>query len=195
MWVDARPELSNMGLLTGEVDRDAVVGGANAVRYMVDGLYRNDTAVVAHGGYIVMFSGAFLEEDSHIRRDFIDLLDSVEFTESALTAHTWVWEGTVMNNDSIVTPNEKDAFTIRFTSDGRVSGTTDCNSFFGDAVIGSDQSISFGPLGATKKFCRGSQESDFMGALSKVGGYVFDANGNLVLLLKYDSGLVHFKKQ
>lgn len=79
VWTDRNPSLSNIGLLVGDVDRDAVVGGANAVRYMIDGLYRTHMAVVAHGGRIYLFSGAFLEEASAIRRDFQSLLDSVAF--------------------------------------------------------------------------------------------------------------------
>ncbi len=79
-WVDAHPMLSNIELASGEVNRDAVVGGANTVRYMVDGLYMTDTAAVAHGEYIYVFSGAFLDTETPIRQDFIDLLDSVTFT-------------------------------------------------------------------------------------------------------------------
>jgi len=79
-WVDAYPLLSNIELASGEVNRDAVTGGANAVRYMVDGLYMTDTATVANGEYIYIFSGAFLDSEAPIRQDFIDLIESVEFT-------------------------------------------------------------------------------------------------------------------
>lgn len=82
MWVDEHPSLSNLGLLVGEVDRDAVIGGANAARYMIDGLYRTDVAVIAHGGYVYVVEGAFLEEDSTIRNDFASLLQSIKFIQA-----------------------------------------------------------------------------------------------------------------
>jgi len=81
VWVDAHPSLSNMGLVTGDVARDEVVGGANAVRYTIDGLYRNDTVAIAHGGYIFLLSGAYLEEGSRIHEDFKTLVTSVTFIQ------------------------------------------------------------------------------------------------------------------
>jgi len=78
-WVDTFPIFSNINLVIGEINRDAVAGGANAVRYRTDGLYQGENVVVAHGGYIYLFNGAFLEENSTIHKDFLDLIDSVEF--------------------------------------------------------------------------------------------------------------------
>lgn len=77
-WADAHVQYSNINLKIGDVS-EAVVGGAKAVRYMTDGLYRADTVVVAHGGYVYELSGAFLDENSDLRRDFQPLLDSVTF--------------------------------------------------------------------------------------------------------------------
>lgn len=79
MWVDAFPRFSNIELLLGEVNRDAVVGGANAVRYTTDGLYVTDMVAVASGEFIYLFSGAYLEPDSVIHEDFKALVDSVRF--------------------------------------------------------------------------------------------------------------------
>lgn len=78
-WVDSVPQYSNIDLVIGEVDRDAVVGGANAVRYRTDGLYLSENVVVTHGGLIYHFTGSFLEEDSTIHNDFKRLVDSVVF--------------------------------------------------------------------------------------------------------------------
>lgn len=58
---------------------DVVVGGANAIRYMTDGLYQAENVVVAHGGYVYLFSGAYLAEDSLIRNDFKKLVNDVRF--------------------------------------------------------------------------------------------------------------------
>lgn len=83
MWVDDFGTFSNIGLAVGPVDRDAVVGGAHAVTYRIDGLYQADTVVVAHGGYIYVFSGAFLKEGADIHQDYLKLIDSVEFLPAA----------------------------------------------------------------------------------------------------------------
>lgn len=79
MWVDANPIFSQIQVARTEPDRDAVVGGTNAMRYLADGLYLNDVVIVAHGGRIYMFSGAYLEEGSQIQRDFQPFLDSAKF--------------------------------------------------------------------------------------------------------------------
>jgi len=78
-WVDTNSRFSNINFLMGQVDRDAVVGGTNAVRYRTDGLYLNDNVVVAHGDYMYHFSGSFLEENSMIHLDFKRLIGSVAF--------------------------------------------------------------------------------------------------------------------
>lgn len=79
MWVDSTPRYSNIGLAIGEVDRDAVVAGANAVRYRTDGLYQSDNIVIANGGYIYHLTGSYLEVNSDIHQDFDTLVDSFEF--------------------------------------------------------------------------------------------------------------------
>lgn len=79
MWIDAHSNLSNIELLVGSIDRDAVVAGANAVRYKTDGLYQNENVVIAHGRYIYHFTGSFLEAESQIYKDFQRLIDSVTF--------------------------------------------------------------------------------------------------------------------
>lgn len=78
-WVRANPSLSNVDLMVGDISTDGVIDGVEAAQYRIDGLYLNDMVAVAHGSYLYLFSGAFLEEDSTIRRDFAALLDSVSF--------------------------------------------------------------------------------------------------------------------
>lgn len=79
-WVDRYPDASHIPLVMGEVDRDAILAGANAVRYRADGLYAQDVVVVAINSLIYVFSGAFISENSNIYRDYRVLLESVEFT-------------------------------------------------------------------------------------------------------------------
>lgn len=77
-WAESHTQYSNIGLKQGEV-AEAVVGGANAVRYMRDGLYPAEVVVVAHGGLVYVFDGAYLEPESALKKDFAPLVESVKF--------------------------------------------------------------------------------------------------------------------
>lgn len=115
--------------------------------------------------------------------------------DASALKNTWVWQKTVMTDGSIVTPKLADRFTITFTGDDKISGTTDCNGFFGSYTRATDGIITFGPLASTMMYCEGSQESVFMGAVQKTSRYTFDEFGNLVLILSGDIGKVFFVKK
>lgn len=81
---------------------------------------------------------------------------------------------------------------MRFTADGRVSGTSGCNRFNGAVGINGD-ALKFGPLASTRMACPGpldAQERTFFAALERVAGVRFenvvtlvDQNGAEVLRL------------
>lgn len=79
MWVDSFPMLSNISLIIGEANRDAIVAGANAVYYKTDGLYQSQNYVIAHGGYTYQFVGSYLDENSDIYKDFNSIINSIKF--------------------------------------------------------------------------------------------------------------------
>lgn len=133
---------------------------------------------------VVLF---FLSKTSENQRS--NSMDSVAY------ASTWVWEKTIMTDGTIISPEKKDAFTINFTRDGRISGTTDCNSFMGNVAVGRNNTLTFGQLASTLMFCENSQEAQFTNFLSNVSAYMIDDADNLVLLLRLDSGSVYFIKQ
>lgn len=58
---------------------EAVVGGANAVHFVADGLYPVDTYVIAHGEHIYLLLGAHLDTASPIYKDFQSLVSSLTF--------------------------------------------------------------------------------------------------------------------
>ena len=108
---------------------------------------------------------------------------------------TWVWTETQMNSDEGINPQPKsDVFSLTFTNEGRISGTTDCNNIMGTYEL-DGSNLSFGPLAATMMFCPDSQEMEFTKLISDVQSYLFSDNGNLVLLLPFDSGAVIFEKK
>lgn len=77
-WADENSQYSNINLIAGGVE-EAVIGGANAIRYMADGLYASENAVVAHGDHMYVITGQFMDQDSPIRRDYQALIQTIRF--------------------------------------------------------------------------------------------------------------------
>jgi heat shock protein HslJ len=111
-----------------------------------------------------------------------------QVVENKLVGKTWTWERTLLNDETGVFPKEKEAFTITFNEGGEFNGTTDCNLFFGQY----EGNLVFSNVGMTEMYCEGSQEQYFIGTLNEVQKYMFDEDGNLVLLLKLDAGSMIF---
>lgn len=116
-------------------------------------------------------------------------------SQQALLANAWEWQETIYNNDTVVTPSDSSRFTAQFSEDGTFSSTTDCNNTFGGYSLGKDSSLSFGPLASTLMACMESQEMEYGEMLSQITSYMIADNGNLVLMLKYDSGSMIFTPQ
>lgn len=85
-WVTSHPLASNIDLATSPV-KESIVGGANAVSYTTDGLYQNQVTVIAHGGYIFVTSGAYLDTTSQTYVDYKPWLDSFTFIASDETTN------------------------------------------------------------------------------------------------------------
>ena len=111
-----------------------------------------------------------------------------------LTSGTWVWERTVMNDDTIIEPAQPEAFTLTFTQDGMLYGSTDCNGFSGSYELDGTE-LTSGPFAMTMMFCEGSQETEFINMVDTAQFIFFTEEGNLVLLLPYDSGSVIFSQE
>lgn len=106
--------------------------------------------------------------------------------------HEWKWVKTMMNNDEVITPKNKDVFSISFKENNVLSGTTDCNGFFGKYLV-ADNNLTLNMLGATKKYCQNSQEAGFMKSLNEVESCFINENNQLVFQLKYDTGSMIFE--
>jgi len=115
---------------------------------------------------------------------------STEQSESFSLFDAWVWRTMVVGGDAVVEPSRPDAFIITFDSEGRVSGTTDCNSFSG-AYTREGDVITVGPLASTKMFCADSQESQFTGALTE-GPLTVSFEGGEVLVLRFSESTALF---
>lgn len=77
-WAQENVQYSTFNLKRGE-ESSIVVGGANAIRYMADGLYASENVVVAHGDFMYVITGQFMDEHSDLRRDFDPLVQSLTF--------------------------------------------------------------------------------------------------------------------
>lgn len=109
-----------------------------------------------------------------------------------LDMKTWNWISALYNDGREIKPKTAGAFTLTLGNDGRFSATTDCNTMSGDyKAVGN--TISFGTISSTKKYCAGSQESDFATLLRDAQLYHFTSRGELVVDFKFDSGSVIFR--
>lgn len=113
-------------------------------------------------------------------------------SKMTLGMKTWNWVNTIYSDDKIVKPIKADKFSLTFKDNKTFSATTDCNGVGGEYTVNGNK-ISFTKMMSTLMYCDGSQESDFSKMLSETGSYMFTSKGELVLLLKYDSGSVVFK--
>ncbi|MBP9715690.1 MAG: META domain-containing protein [Candidatus Pacebacteria bacterium] len=104
----------------------------------------------------------------------------------------WNWIKTVYSDDKIVTPLKDKKFTLTFKHDNTFSATTDCNGV-GGAYKTKDKNITFDKMMSTLMYCDGSQEAEFTKMLTETQSYMFTSKGELILMLKYDSGSVYFR--
>ncbi len=102
----------------------------------------------------------------------------------------WVWQKTIYNDDKIITPNKLGDFSISFNKNGSVFVDTDCNNMSGKFTNNKDKKISFSQMMSTLMYCEGSKEQDFAKMINEVDHYMFTGKGELILLLKNDSGSV-----
>lgn len=105
---------------------------------------------------------------------------------STLTMKPWKWVSTTYSDGKKLTAKSS-KFVITFSKDGTFSSSTDCNSIAGK-YSDDDKKIELTDMVSTLMACEGSQESEYVKALSQVSSYFFRTNGELVFDLKYDSG-------
>lgn len=77
-WIEAYAAEANTELMIGSTE-ETVVAGANAVRYVADGLYPMNTFVVAHGGFMYVLTGQYNDPESAIGVDFGEFVAAITF--------------------------------------------------------------------------------------------------------------------
>ena len=104
---------------------------------------------------------------------------------------TWNWVSTTYSNDTTVTP-KTNKFALTLSANKTFSATTDCNGVGGEYIL-SGKTITFTKMMSTQMYCEGSQEQEYSKMLGQVQSYMFTSKGELVLVLKLDTGSMIFK--
>jgi heat shock protein HslJ len=119
-----------------------------------------------------------------------DMEGEADPSRMTLGMKEWVWVRTQSPDGSIVTPRTPDSFRLSFPSDTRFTGTTDCNSIFGDMTV-RQRTIHIEAIGATKMYCDGAQEPVYLELLGAVVSFVFTSRGELILTTGTGSRLIY----
>lgn len=94
-WARSHPLETNIELAFG-APQPVMVEHVSAIRYKADGLYASDVYVAAHGDFMYVLTGAYMDQKDAIVKDFAELLSSVVFLElDEYPAPTRVQSGTV----------------------------------------------------------------------------------------------------
>lgn len=99
---------------------------------------------------------------------------------STLTGIKWSWERIPTSENEIIFPRTHDIFTITFTEDGELFGTTDCNNF-SSTFTKNENSINFSPFMSTEMYCKNSQEEIFKKILSEINNFSLYNDSKLIL--------------
>lgn len=99
-----------------------------------------------------------------------------------LAGTEWRLESVINEEGKRVVPQRVEIFTLAFGTDGKLSGTTDCNNFSGGYTF-EDGMLTLGTVAQTLMFCEGSQEQEFITAL-KTGSLAVSFKNTDTLVLK-----------
>jgi len=134
--------------------------------------------------------------DSELNNEMMNEIENSDTVDvvidPSLTANQWQWQTTEYSDDTVIIPENSGDFIASFSDEGQFSSSTDCNQTFGSYSIGEDNALIFVPLASTLMFCENSQETEYGNMLSEISSYMIADNGNLVLMIKYDSGSMIF---
>lgn len=73
-WAEKEKMISNIEFAVSNIE-EINFSGSPAVRYKISGLYENEILVILNNGLIYYIDGAYLQEDSQIRKDFVEMLN------------------------------------------------------------------------------------------------------------------------
>lgn len=89
-------------------------------------------------------------------------------------------------------PDEKPTLVLK-SGENQFGGNSSCNAFSGSFTI-KGNTIHFGQVMKTMRFCEGGGETTYLNILGKINKFEIDSDGKLVLLLD-DVAMMRFKQQ
>ena len=119
------------------------------------------------------------------------MTDTAAAGSNELAGTAWAWTQTQLNDGTITTPTQADAFQLKLGEDGSAGTTTDCNTFRGTYTVDGNKIKIDLPISTRMACPEGSQEAAYIKHLTSVQSYLM-ADGNLVLELPFDSGGMTF---
>lgn len=140
-------------------------------------------------GILLIASGIFFFRPKDTA---VEIPKPTEESVVVLESSKWVWEYTELLNNKRFDAPEGEKFVLEL-SEGRFSGTTDCNNISG-SYVKNEEVLSFGPIGATKKYCEGSVENEYKEQLALTNSYYIEGD-ELFLILNRDFGTMVFVKK
>lgn len=149
------------------------------------------------GERLTVYAGEAVLFDGYTEEAALEMGDPVVNDENIglrlLAANTWIWEETITADGSQVTPATPGAFTLTFSPEGQLSGTTDCNNFNAPFSL-ENTALYVSDFAMTRMFCENSQEAQFLNMIASAQYIFFTAEQDLTLLLADDAGSVVFSK-
>lgn len=96
-------------------------------------------------------------------------------SKTALNGTKWMIQ--TLNGSRVLIPEGGKEVFITFSSDGRASGSSGCNTFNGKAEV-SGSSMKLGPMATTRMMCpeQMDTERDFLAALNNTASYSISGN-------------------
>jgi heat shock protein HslJ len=160
--------LGNTAVVNGEGYQNLAltqVEAASGARYESTtenvSLWNQGAEVTLYRGRQVIFVGQTEESMGNPNPAGETAVQSTTTPTVTLSENTWIWQESTLSDGTTITPNKPGVFTLEFTADGNLRGTTDCNGFSGQ-YSQNGSNLESGPFAMTKMFCEGSQEMDFM---------------------------------
>lgn len=114
--------------------------------------------------------------------------------DPVLTGKQWSWKETYINDgDKIINPVDPKMFVLSFIKGDKFSTTTDCNKFMGTYTL-AEKSLSMTDIASTQMACEDpyAQEKSYLSMLSEAESYFFRDDGNLIIMMKEDTGTMTF---
>ena len=192
----SKPQKENVSIVTVGSERVSCTGVAPMECMVVDGelFYDNIEGFEYEEGYVYSLEVEQIFKDEPVPADsaswYYELIDVISKTSPGdlldISGTSWIWESyTDSPREVLMQPQKIGSFTLSFDAQGRVSGETDCNNYFGSYTSTGD-SLVIGQLGSTLIACTESQEVLYHNLLSEIKTYRIEDNQ---LMLNGDDGI------